>query len=345
MATDATGTPTPLGIPTYNVNVDAPTGNGFNGAMSVIDGLISTAQKFGIKAAGVLIGSRRNINFIQGSGATLSVVDDSVNDKVDVTISATGTTSLKYDKDGTNVGTRGELNFIEGSNVTLTVADNPGASRGDITINAATALAVDHSGAAVGTRPTINLIDGSNVTLTVSDNPGSNRVDVTIASSSPPAIPTGAMHPYAGASAPSGYLLCDGSAVSRTTYAALFAAIGSAYGAGDGSTTFNVPDTRGRALFGKGTHADVSTLGNADSVAVANRRPKHNHTVTDPGHNHDPSDAITKSTIGVKSLSTTTGSLDNATMGMATTGISVGVGGTAAVDSAPYVVVNHIIKT
>ena len=74
------------------------------------------------------------------------------------------------------------------------------------------------------------------------------------------AFPTGSVIPYAGASAPSatlsgvvGWLLSDGSAVSRTTYATLFAVVGTTYGAGDGSTTFNVPDLRGRAPIGAGT--------------------------------------------------------------------------------------------
>src|SRR5688572_13618888 len=64
-------------------------------------------------------------------------------------------------------------------------------------------------------------------------------------------LPVGTVFPYAGGSAPDGYLLCDGSAVSRTTYAALFTAIGGNYGAGDGSTTFNLPDLRGRVVAGK----------------------------------------------------------------------------------------------
>jgi microcystin-dependent protein len=64
------------------------------------------------------------------------------------------------------------------------------------------------------------------------------------------ATPLGALMPYAAATAPSGWLLCYGQAVSRTTYAALFAAIGTSYGAGDGSTTFAVPDLRGRVLAG-----------------------------------------------------------------------------------------------
>jgi microcystin-dependent protein/uncharacterized cupin superfamily protein len=64
-------------------------------------------------------------------------------------------------------------------------------------------------------------------------------------------IPTGTVHAYAGATAPTGFLLCHGQAVPRTTYAALFGVIGATYGAGDGSTTFNLPDLRGRVIAGK----------------------------------------------------------------------------------------------
>jgi microcystin-dependent protein len=64
-------------------------------------------------------------------------------------------------------------------------------------------------------------------------------------------IPPGVIIAFGGTAAPSGWLLCDGSAVSRTTFAALFAAISTAYGPGDGSTTFNVPDLRGRTTVGK----------------------------------------------------------------------------------------------
>lgn len=64
-------------------------------------------------------------------------------------------------------------------------------------------------------------------------------------------VPSGSMLAFGGSAAPSGFLLCNGSAVSRVTYSALFTAIGTAYGSGDGSTTFNVPDLRG--LFIRGT--------------------------------------------------------------------------------------------
>ncbi len=75
-----------------------------------------------------------------------------------------------------------------------------------------------------------------------------------------------------------GWLLCNGTAVSRTTYADLFALIGTAFGVGDGSTTFNLPDCRGRTLVALGTHVDVDALGDSDGVAVASRRPSHHHT-------------------------------------------------------------------
>jgi microcystin-dependent protein len=64
-------------------------------------------------------------------------------------------------------------------------------------------------------------------------------------------IPVGMITDYAGSSAPSGWLLCYGQAISRTTYASLFAAISTTYGSGDGSTTFNVPDIRGRVTAGQ----------------------------------------------------------------------------------------------
>jgi microcystin-dependent protein len=76
-----------------------------------------------------------------------------------------------------------------------------------------------------------------------------------------PGVPTGSLMPYAGSSAPTGYLLCDASAVSRTTYATLFGVIGTTYGAGDGSTTFNLPDLRGRLPMGAGTGTGLNSSG------------------------------------------------------------------------------------
>lgn len=86
------------------------------------------------------------------------------------------------------------------------------------------------------------------------------------------------------------WLICDGAAVSRTTYADLFAAIGTTYGAGNGSTTFNLPDLRGRFPLGKAASGTGSTLGATggalDHTHTYTDVPAHSHGITDPGHNH-----------------------------------------------------------
>ena len=73
-------------------------------------------------------------------------------------------------------------------------------------------------------------------------------------------VPTGGILPYGGSSAPSNFLLCNGAAVSRSTYATLLGVIGTTFGTGDGSTTFNVPDLRARAPIGVGAVTKVATF-------------------------------------------------------------------------------------
>lgn len=104
--------------------------------------------------------------------------------------------------------------------------------------------------------------------------------------------PAGIVMPFAGSVAPQGYLFCDGSAVSRTTYATLFAVIGTTYGSGDGSTTFNVPDLSGRVVIGvSGTHALASTGGSETVTLVESELPAHTHEV--PQHGHENTIAAT----------------------------------------------------
>jgi microcystin-dependent protein len=90
-------------------------------------------------------------------------------------------------------------------------------------------------------------------TLTIQDASGTVALSADITSAVSAAVPAGVIFPWAGiaTTAPSGFLLCDGSAVNRTTYSALFAAVNTTYGAGNGTTTFNVPDLRGRSIAGR----------------------------------------------------------------------------------------------
>lgn len=101
-------------------------------------------------------------------------------------------------------------------------------------------------------------------------------------------LPTGAVIPYAhqGSEIPDGFLLCQGQAVSRVTYAALFAAIGTLFGVGDGSTTFNVPNLSGRVPVGDGTlsgtshlYAEGATGGEEAHTLTETEMPSHRHTI------------------------------------------------------------------
>jgi microcystin-dependent protein len=89
-------------------------------------------------------------------------------------------------------------------------------------------------------------------------------------------VPTGAVMPFAMNSAPSGWLAADGTAVSRLTYSALFESIGTIYGAGNGSTTFNLPDLRGYFVRGVNTNSDGTASG-AFGTKQADSYKSHNH--------------------------------------------------------------------
>jgi microcystin-dependent protein len=170
-------------------------------------------------------------------------------------------------------------------------------------------------------------------------------VDTAVSTAIAPlnSVPTGSIQMWPTASAPTGYLLCAGAAVSRSTYAALFALIGTTFGVGDGSTTFNVPNYTSRFPYGTTVAA---TGGSADAVVVSHT---HTATVTDPGHQHN---LITQSS-GDNTVNGVPASLTNplALGGLtqtATTGISVsnsttGVSGTNA-NLPPYLGINFIIK-
>ncbi len=157
---------------------------------------------------------------------------------------------------------------------------------------------------------------------------------------------TGVVKMWVTSAAPAGYLLCDGSAVSRTTYSALSAVLGAVsypYGAGDGSTTFNLPDLRGRMPVGIGTNGDVDSLGESEGEALASRRPRHKHTVSDPSHSHTYTNP--GSSLGTGGAGGVSGPNNTQSTGAAATGITVGQQTSAPTDGPAFLVVNFIVKT
>ena len=138
----------------------------------------------------------------------------------------------------------------------------------------------------------------------------------------------GTMQIYAGSDVPEGYLLCDGQEISREEYADLFATIGTTWGAGDGATTFNVPDMREVAPVGVGastraesTH-DAFTLGEFKD----DQMQSHNHSATVGGpstHNENAHSAFNGNTYGNGTLYT--GGVYNARNGSVTRGKRIGV--------------------
>lgn len=148
------------------------------------------------------------------------------------------------------------------------------------------------------------------------------------------------------ATIPTGWLLCNGQAISRTTYADLFALIGTTWGAGDGSTTFNVPDFRDRALVGASGTKALGTYGGAASVVLnTGQLPSHSHGVNDPGHSHtvsmDPGsvDVSPGSGFGVKGLGADSTSSSGTGISIQNTG-----SGNPVPTQSPYAAVYWLIK-
>lgn len=207
--------------------------------------------------------------------------------------------------------------------------------------------------------------------------PGTQSNQVVIYSQLQTSEAPGILKDYAGPTIPTGYLLCDGTAYSRTTYANLFNAIGTYWGAGDGSTTFNVPNLMGRTTIGAGTGAGLTArtlgqqnIGEEGHVLSGGELASHTHglsltdnghvhTVYDPSHTHTineytgaGSQVNTVNVPGQGSIVPTTGAINPSTTGvgveLAYTGItgSIQVAGSSSAHNTmqPSAVVMKIIK-
>ena len=159
-------------------------------------------------------------------------------------------------------------------------------------------------------------------------------------------VPTATLFPFAGSTVPSGFLLCNGQAVSRITFAALFTAIGTTYGSGDGSSTFNLPDIRGRVVAGRDqmgagaaagrltsatmTSADgIGGNGGVEQVTLSlSQMPAHQHNFT------------------VRAATGPASTAAQGNGGASATGATTSRGGSAPHPNVqPTIVMNYIIKT
>jgi microcystin-dependent protein len=176
--------------------------------------------------------------------------------------------------------------------------------------------------------------------------------------------PIGTVIEYAGATEPAvvqgvTWVFPYGQAVSRTTYATLFARLGTAHGVGDGTTTFNLPDRRGRVAVGQddmgGTSANRITAAVAGfdgdvlgATGGSELLHAHTHTVTDPGHVHSISPPSSSDVTGAGNTATGTGGVEVVSAynsASATTGITLVNAGTGASQNVqPSVVQNFLIR-
>ena len=212
----------------------------------------------------------------------------------------------------------------------LSTAGNLSSASNRTSVSTATGALVLSGGAGIAG----NLHVGGTIVTPTMPTGTSNTAVATTAFVQNNSIPTGSLMMWPTVSAPTGYLLCNGTAVSRTTYAALFAIIGTTFGVGDNSTTFNLPNYTNRTSVGAGgLYAVGASGGSKDAIVVS-----HTHTLSGTfvtGVSTSTSSFQTFGSQAVTNVSTSSGSPSIA---------SAGSSGTDA-NMPPYLAIFYIIKT
>ena len=258
---------------------------------------------------------------------------------------------IKFKDNGT------EIAYIQNSSSSLQiqsiVSDGDIKFRGSDGGSGIDALVLDMSEAGNatfnGTITTPGLTLGSTaITATGAELNYTDGVTSNIQTQIDSVIPSGTLLPYAGSSAPTGFLLCYGQAISRSTYADLFSAISTTYGTGDGSSTFNVPDLRGRVVAGQddmgGSSANRLTdqTGGLNGDTLGDTGGSETHTLTTaqmPAHTH-----TVAAQQQVSGDSTNRGG--SGQLGAAATITSSSTGGDGAHNNVqPTIILNYIIRT
>tara|TARA_Y100000015_G_scaffold38093_1_gene40690 strand:+ start:43 stop:1029 length:987 start_codon:yes stop_codon:yes gene_type:complete len=314
--------------------------NGTNTSFITIGALSETNLGLATKASPTFTG---NVGVPAGTVSSLPIrrSDDtntgiyfSAADTLD--IATGGTRRAHFDSNGITIRDRKALRLRDTSNSNFVAIQAPSNVASDITL-------------------TLPSSDGNANDVLQSD--GSGNLSFTAL---PQAVPTGSVHMMATTTAPSGYLKCNGAAVSRTTYADLFAIIGTTHGEGDGSSTFNVPDLRGEFVRGWDDGRGVDS-GRSFASAQGDQNKQHNHSVTDPGHNHSINDpghihqvqysnsdsgdgVIEESGTGLSGQEPTLSATTGITINNASTGISIQNSGGSEV-RVRNIAMMYVIKT
>lgn len=268
--------------PGYGVQI-TPDGININGDLTFADNNAINLRSARFQLQSGLLGAASDLACLYATGVDLYFNDASGNQvRITQNGALAGTpgsianlvapASASYDS--------GSTSFIWQSN-TLTAADMDFASA--ILRNlTASSFGLTLSPPTLSSDYTITLpaLPGSTLPLVITSSGTMSAAQITYAQLAAAVqalfVPTGAMMPYGGTAAPTGFLLCNGLAVSRSTYSALFGIIGTAYGSGDGSTTFNVPDKRWS--FSRGFGADLA-------AACSGSAASNNVTATAHGYN------------------------------------------------------------
>jgi microcystin-dependent protein len=327
--------------------------NGTSPAGSALDIIWRTGDGVNIGPLGSLISANTNINF-SGQGVVDYIYTPTTNTTVSLYINFVGNTTTVLRSYATNatitqIGSSAVVNpwTLSGTN-TYNTTGNVGIGNNSPTVSLDVTGTAKVSGvltAGGNTYPTNTGTNGYALTTNASGAATWNAVP-----------PVGVITAFAGSTAPTGYLICNGAAVSRTTYAALFAIIGTTFGSGDGSTTFLLPDLRSKTIVGVGqgsglTNRTLASTGGAETKTLAvSEIPSHNHTINDPGHSHSQNtvnDDFNNSGGNPPGFTADgAGSRTWYNINSSTTGISVNyTGGGAAFNMMnPFLSLNYIIK-
>jgi len=283
-----------------------------------------------------------------GAGTDLSIYHDGTDNHVDVagtlTIDGSGETLAKFIDDGAVELYHNNTKRIETDSAGVTVTGQITITGSSIVLEGATSDA--HETTLTVTDPTADR------TITFPNSSGTVALTSDVSAS----LPSGTVVPFAGSSAPTGYLLAQGQAVSRSTYSDLFSAIGTTYGTGDGSSTFNLPDLRGRVVAGKddmgGSSANRLTdqTGGLNGDTLGDTGGSETHTLTTAqlaAHTHGAGSYTAALTSGGNSSAGGLGNRGNLnTADLTVSGTSGSTGSDQAHNNVqPTIILNYIIKT